>query len=276
MKRFLLLILSFVGGLCAFSQVDNREVIGVAQFTSEVNSPFIASVSEKVVQVVTNSRRFIVVDRTSYDKIQAELEFQKTEAFIDSKNTAEQGVAMAAKYMIIGHLIKLNIYTMKNPDGSINGYKASAAFTLKVNNVETGETTEAESFQTSVSPQAASKEQAINQALQSVEEPLKEYFIKTFPVSAKILKILESKKDAAKIVLISGGKNHGIAKGDKLIVEYIEELNGKPYPTQIGEIQVEELSGNDFAKCKVIGKGGNEILARFNAAQNINCKLIVK
>lgn len=268
-------ILSLVGSQKCFPQSDGRKVVGVTKFTSEVESPFCASVSEKVVQVVTNTKRFIVVDRTSYDKVIEELELQKSEAFIDSKNTAAQGMAVAAEYIIIGHLIKMNIYTMKNPDGSVNGYKASAAFTLKVNDVETGITTEAESFQTSVSPMAASKEQAVNQALQSVEEPLLEYFKKSFPVNVNIVRILDSKKDAATILLVDGGKTVGLNQGNVIDVEFVEMLNGKPYPSIIGELKVTKLSGDDFAECKVV-KGGKDILLHFNAKDKINCKLVVK
>lgn len=268
-------VLSVMGSLKGFSQTDGRKVVGVAKFTSEVDSPFCASVAEKVVQVVTNTKRFIVVDRTSYDKVVEELELQKSEAFIDSKNTAAQGMAVAAEYIIIGHLIKMNIYTMKNPDGSVNGYKASAAFTLKVNDVETGITTEAEGFQTSVSPMAASKEQAVNQALQSVEEPLYEYFKKTFPVNVNIVKILETKKDAVTTLLVDGGKAVGLSQSNIIEVEIIEMLGGKPYPSVIGELKVTKLSGEDFAECKVV-KGGKDILSHFNAKDNINCKLVVK
>ncbi|MBR5166591.1 MAG: penicillin-binding protein activator LpoB [Salinivirgaceae bacterium] len=265
----------FVGAYSAFPQTSEKDVVGVAKFTSEVNSPFVDAVAEKVVQVVTNTKRFIVVDRTSYDKVKEELEFQKTEAFLDSKNTVKQDVALAAHYMIIGHLVKMNIYSMKNPDGSVNGYKASASFTLKVNDVETGMVTEATAFQTSTSPLAMSKEQAVNQALQSVEEPLNNYFSKTFPVYAKILRIQESKKNSASKILIDGGVGQGIKVGDMLVVETIEMLGGKPYPTEIGSIKVEKSSGNDFSECAVL-KGGKEIYSKFNASQEIKCKLIVK
>lgn len=257
------------------AQQNDKMVVGVAKFTSEVNSPFVDAVAEKVVQVVTNTRRFTVVDRTSYDKIKEELEFQKTEAFLDSKTTVKQDAAVAAQYMIIGHLVKMNIYTMKNPDGSVNGFKASAAFTLKVNNVETGETTEAEHFQTEVSPQAASKEQAVNQALQSVEKALNDYFQKTFPVYAKILRIPESKKESALTVILNVGKNTGVVIGDHFSVEFVELLEGKPFPTEIGNVVVEKLVGDDFIECKVL-KGGKEIFSRFNAADTLQCKLIVK
>ena len=53
----------------------------MSQFTSEVNSKYSGAVAEKVVQIVTNSRRFTVVDRTSYAKVKDELELQKSEAF---------------------------------------------------------------------------------------------------------------------------------------------------------------------------------------------------
>jgi hypothetical protein len=66
----------------------------------------------------------------------------------------------------------MSVYSMKNPDGSVNGYKASTAFTIKVNDVETGKTTESQSFQTEVSPLMLSPESAINEALKTIEPKL--------------------------------------------------------------------------------------------------------
>ncbi|MBQ9418047.1 MAG: penicillin-binding protein activator LpoB [Bacteroidales bacterium] len=275
MRKMLLLLTLFAGVHIAHSQADERMVVGVAKFTSEVDSPFADAVAEKVVQIVTNTHRFIVVDRTSYDKIKEELEFQKTEAFLDSKNTVKQDVAVAAQRMIVGHLVKMNIYTMKNTSGGISGYKASAAFTLKVNDVETGMVTEAESFQTTESPLAASKEQAVNQALASLDETLRAYIAKTFPVSVKIVKVLENKKDAATKVLIGGGKTYGIKEGDNLRVEAIEMIDGMPYPTEIGELKVTSLAGENFAECKVT-KGGKQIASQLASGNRIQCTLIVK
>jgi len=271
MKKIFVVLLSLAGGLCAYSQADNKPVVGVQEFTSEVNSPFVNSVYEKVVQVVTNTRRFTLLDLVGADKMTEEL---KSEKYLDSKNTQKNIDLLTMQYMVIGHLMKMNIYTMKNPDGSVNGYKASAAFTLKVNDIETGTTTEAESFQTEVSPLAMSKEQAVNQALQSVEPALNEYFSKTFPLTTNIVKILTTKRDVAATLLIAGGRTFGFNVGDKISVERVEMLNGKPYPTEIGELKVTKLAG-EFSECSV-SKGGKEILASFNAAEKINCILIVK
>lgn len=275
MRRFAFVIFCFVNSLIGYSQTESKPVVGVAEFTKEVDSKYASSVAEKVVQVVTNTKRFIVVDRTSYDKVKQELEFQKSEAFLDSKNTVKQDAALAAQCMIIGHIVKMSVYVMKNPDGSVNGYKASTAFTLKVNDVETGKTTEAESFQTEVSPLMLSPESAVNEALKSIEPQLTAYFIKTFPLTTKISKVLTTKKDAAAKVLIAGGKAFGFNEGDKLTVERIEIIDGKPYPTQIGEIKIVKIAGDDFSECSV-SDGGKEILSRFNAAEKLSCKLIIK
>ena len=269
-----ILLFCFVNSLIGYSQTAIKPVLGVAKFTCEVDSKYSGAVAEKVVQIVTNSRRFTVVDRTS-DKVKQELELQKSEAFLDSKNTVKQDVTLAAENLIIGNILKMSIYAMKNSDGSINGYKASVALTLKVNEVETNITTEAESFQTEVSPLMLSPESAVNEALKSIEPKLTAYFIKTFPLTTKISKILTIKKESASTVLIAGGKEFGFKEDDKLIVEKNEMIEGKPYPTQIGEIKIVKIAGNDFSECSV-SDGGNEILSRFNAAEKLTCKLIVK
>jgi hypothetical protein len=270
-----LLLLCFVNSLIGYSQTAIKPVLGVAEFTSEVNSKYSGAVAEKVVQIVTNTKRFTVVDRTSYDKVKEELEFQKSEAFLDSKNTVKQDVALAAQNMIVGNILKMSVYAMKNTDGSVNGYKSSVAFTLKVNEVETGKTTEAESFQTEVSPLMLSPESAVNEALKSIEPKLTAYFIKTFPLTTKISKILTIKKESALTILIAGGKEFGFKEGDKLIVEKNEMIDGKPYPSQIGEIKIMRVAGNDFSECSV-SEGGKEILDRFNSAEKLTCKLIVR
>jgi len=275
MKRLVFFLICMVNSLPGYSQTDTKSVVGVAAFTSEVDSKYARAVAEKVVQVVTNTKRFNVVDRTSYDKVKQELELQKSEAFLDSKNTVKQDAALAAEYMIIGHIIKMNIYAMKNTDGSVNGYKASVAFILKVNQVETSKTTEAESFQTEVSPLTLSPESAVNEALKSIELNLTTYFNKTFPLITKISKILATEKDKAVSILVAGGKDFGFKEGDKLIVEKIEMIDGKPYPSQIGQIKILKIAGTDFSECSVLD-GGKEILSRFNAAEKMICKLVVK
>jgi curli biogenesis system outer membrane secretion channel CsgG len=275
-KRIYVLVLScLLCGLSGHTQTDTRPVVGVSAFTSEVESKYNGAVTEKVVEILTQTKRFQVVDRTSMDKVYQELELQKSEAFIDSKNTAEQGVAMAAESIITGHIVKLPVYRMTNGDGSTRGYKASVYFQLKVVDVATGLSNEATSFEGKASKEMLSPESAVANATASLENELRDYFLKNFPVKAKISKIIETKKEEAKKVLINAGKLQGLKVGDKLSVERIETLDGQAYPSVIGEIKVETLAGESFSECSV-SKGGEQIKGSFDAAENLNCKLIIK
>jgi len=275
MRTVIITLSLLASSLISYSQAEGKPTLGVASFTSEVNSKYNDAITEKVVEFVANSKRFTVVDRTSIDKVKQELELQKSEAFLESKNTVKQDATIAAEYLLVGHIIKMSIFSMNNPNGSINGYKASVAFTIKVNNVETGTTTESESFQTKVSPRMLSPESALNEAMKSVETDMYNYFTKTFPLQTKILKILSSKNDIANTVLIAGGKKAGFKEGDRIRVEKVEILDGKPYPTEIGYLKLIKFAGDDFAECSII-EGGIQILAGFNAGEKIVCKQLIK
>lgn len=256
-----------------YSQSEDLPVIGVSKFTSEVESKFSSSVTQKVIQVLTQSRRFQVLDRTSYDQVKEELELQKSEAFLDSKNTAQQGVALAAEHLVTGNIIKMNVFAMRNPDGSINGYKSSVSFQLNVQDVEKGNNTKSENFQSSVSPIMHSPEGAVTEALKSLDVSLQNWVVKNFPIQIKILKIVYVKKDEASTILIGGGKNFSLEEGNKLAVQKIEMLEGMPYPTEIGIAKIIKLAGDNFAECTIL-KGGAEILSRFNANEKLNCTIL--
>jgi hypothetical protein len=254
---------------------DARPVVGVAKFGSDIETKFAGQITERVVDVLINSKRFQVVDRTTVEKIQAELEFQKSENFIDSKSTSQQGVMLAADFMVTGKIGAINVARVMNVDGTVGGYKASLNFTLKI--VETSSTlsNEAHSFESRGGDKSLSPEKAVAAALNTIEPQLIEYFATNFPVNVRIVKILTSKKEAAAAVLVAGGTSMGLHEGDKLTVQKIELLEGKPYPTDIGEIKITKVAGENFSECDV-SKGGPSLQALFVAGEKLNCKLIRK
>lgn len=254
---------------------DTRQVVGVSKFESDTETKFAGQITERVVDVLINSKRFQVVDRTTVGSIQSELEFQKSENFIDSKSTTQQGAMVAADYMVTGKIGAINIARVMNVDGSVGGYKASLNFTLKV--VETASTFshEAHSFESKGGEKSLSPEKAVAAALNTIEPQMVEYFAATFPVNVNIVKILTSKKESAAVVLVAGGTAMGLHEGDKLTVQKIELLEGKPYPTDIGEIKVTKVAGENFSECDV-SKGGPLVQTLFTAGEKLNCKLIRK
>lgn len=260
----------------AQAQLDSRPVVGVAKFTCEGDSKYAGLVTEKVVEMLTNTKRFQVVDRTSHDKIKEELELQKSEAFIDSKNLVEQDIAVAAEKMITGHINKIPIYAMKNANGSIKGYKGSVSFQMKVVDVATGLSTEATSFEGKASDLMLSPESAVNQAMQSLQDEIYEYFRLNFPVTGKIVRIQNESKGKASVVLLNVGQKQGVKVGDRFIVQNIEMLEGEPYPVDLGTIKVIELSGDTFSECKVPAKIGEILKNKFIANEKIVCKMVIE
>lgn len=275
MRRIYSFIL-FVCSLISYAQIDNRPVVGVAQFSSDEKSPYEGLVTEKVVEMLTNTKRFRVVDRTSMDKVKAELELQKSEAFMDSKNLVEQDVAVAAEKMITGHITKIPVYAIRNSNGTISGYKSSVAFQMKIVDVATGLSTDATSFQGKSTELMLSPESSVTEAMKSLQEEIARYFRLNFPIKAKLLKLLQTNGDKAEKVLIGAGKQQGIKVGDKFKIEVIGILEGQPYPTEIGEVEVEKLVGESFSECKIVAKKTQQLVhSYFSNASNIECSLIV-
>lgn len=259
-----------MGGLPAYPQqsVDTRPVVGVAEFSCQEDSPYTGLVTEKVVEMLTNTRRFRVVDRTSIDKIHSELELQKTEAFLDSKNRVEQDIAVAAEKMITGHIVKIPVYRIKNPDGSVRGFKASVGFEMKVVDVATGLSSEATSFQGKASQECMSPEAAVNMAMQSIQSEIGDWFRTNFPITCSVSRIIDNKT-----VLVNAGSEQGVKPGNIFKVEAVEILDGQPYHKALGEIKIKAVAGPNFSECEVPKKTMEQIRSYFDNAIKIICEL---
>lgn len=277
MKNIIFIIFfCLVNSLMGYSQTDSRYVVGIDEFdNSKANSKFARLVAEKVDEILTKSKRFIVVNRLNLATIEREKELQKTEAFLDSKNLVNQNNQMPAKFKIAGILFKLPIYAMKNPDGSINGYRGSASFQLKMIDAETTQSTEAESFESEDSPLMHSPESAINEALKSIEPNLIEWLNKTFPLRTFVKELLTSKNNEAKTILIGGGRTFGFKVGDELAVQIVKIIDGKEFPREIGTIEIEKLAGDDFAECSV-SDGEEEIYRLLTSTPPVTLKCELK
>ena len=275
MKNFFVILLIFFSSANIFAQKDERIVVGVTAFTCDENGRFVGLVTEKVVEMLTNSKRFRVVDRTSSDRVRDELELQKSEAFMDSKNLVEQGASMAAEKIITGHITKIPVYAIKNSVGDVNGYKASVAFQMKIVDVATGMSTDATSFEGKASDMMMSPESAVQQAMKSIQGEINQYFKVNFPLQGKVVKMISS-DDKVK-VLLNIGKNSGLNVGDKLTVELIEMIDGQKYPQKIGTLEVSGLAGENLSEAVANDKkSGQAIAAALSDSKKLECTLLTK
>ena len=255
---------------------DDRDVVGVAAFKCDEKSPFIGLVTEKVVEILKNSNRFIVVDRTNMDKVNEEMEFQKREEFIGRNDLVEQGNNLAAKKIVQGTVTKIPVYRIKNSNGSVRGYKASVSFELKVDDIETGETTQATSFEGKASKECISAQAAVQMAMNSLQDDMAEYFRITFPLHPQVMKITAEKNGCAEIIMIKAGSKHWVKVGDKFTINCIEILDDEEIPTELGTATVTKLTGEAFSECKLDKSTGKKVYEKFNANTKMRCTLIIK
>lgn len=243
---------------------DDRYVVGVAKFKSDIESPYTGLVTEKLVGWLKESNRFIVVDRTHMDRVNEEMEFQKREEFIGRKDLAEQGNNLAAQKIIAGTITKIPVYRMKNGDGSVRGYKASVAFEIKLDDVETSETTHTASFEGKASKECISPEAAVVMAMGTMRDDIMRYFSGAFPIEARILKIDSRDGDNAETVIIKAGAKHGIAKGDMFELVLREKIEGEEVVSTIGTARVMEITGDTTARLKLDKKSGQAVGMNFS------------
>ena len=146
---------------------DNRRIVAVETFTSEKPTKYGRAITEKVIEIITKSKRFRVVDRTDKSAIDKELELQKGAAFFQENNTAKQGMMMGADYIVVGTIRNLDLIRI-NEGGSFGGYRATLSFNMKIIKTETSQSSEAMSFESSRADPQLTPERAVDEAIRTL------------------------------------------------------------------------------------------------------------
>ncbi len=252
---------------------DDRPVVGVATFSVQGEDKYARAVSDKIDEMLNKSKRFRVVNLAQQDKILAELERQKQ--LIDSENLAAQDAGLSCDYIVEGDISSLPVSPVYT-NGNRSGYKAGVSFSLRVKNVETGQTLEATSFEApKITKEMLTPESAIAASIDQIAPEVYEFFRKNFPLEGRIMRITDDGNGkGAKTVIVNLGKIHGLAPGTVLMVSAIEDLDGEELPTELGVIKVKELKGNKFSECEVSPKASKSILQHFTANDKMKCVLV--
>jgi Curli production assembly/transport component CsgG len=252
---FIILMLSNV----AFSQqnTDKRRVVAVEKFRSDTPTKYDRAITEKVIEIITKSKRFQVVDRTNLELLKKEQDLQRTAEFYDPKKQNDEPM-LGADYQVNGIIRMINIVRMTS-GGDFAGYRATLSFNLTISTVASGKTTEAQSFESKGASAQLTPERAVDEAIRTLEESMESYFQEEFPVVLSISRILKEDDDEAESVLISGGKTYGLKEGDEFLVKTFEMIDGSPYYKDIGILELTKIAGDNFSECEV-DKGGKAIM----------------
>lgn len=275
-------------------QTDHRPTIAVPIAKSDVKSHqnYLFPVTQKITEMLRSSKRFIVVSRTDED-VMAERDFQKSEEFLDrqleaksldeltdiagdvekvitiEQNKLQSGdvVFLGAKYILLTEVRKLDVVRIRNHDNTVAGYKALMGIQLSVNNTETNTISHAKGFESlPITTPMFSPQRAVDEAIISLDNRLKFYFMRAFPLSCAIVKTI------GKQVMIDVGSNQGVSEGQRFTVYYEDGFGDEKFDVEIGEIRITNVSSANFSQCNMV-KGRNDILKHFSQADKIKCVL---
>lgn len=268
-----------------FAQITNAQEktsIGILPFTyvnGAANQQTVNSIQETVTNGFVKTKRFNIVDRTKMDALRNEKNLQKSEDFIDG-TVVQQGVSLGASFLVSGHVVSANAEQMRADDGTIT-YKTKLSINLKVIDVATGQVVSSETIEPksgnsllgALGVGSTTPDVSIAKSIKGIEDKVDDFVSRNFPISFFIAEIQEKDgKGAAVKLMIAGGSEFGLSKGDKLkVVEIsIMEVGGKKLTRkkEIGELKITKVEDENFSTCSV-SSGGVDIVAKFEAKANL-------
>lgn len=285
MKKIIIATVLLIG-VNSFLQAQEKTAVGIMPFTyvqGAASYQDVNSIQETVTNAFVKTKRFNIVDRSKMDALKKEKELQKTDDFIDGK-TIEQGASLGANSLISGHVISAQAEQMTSDDGKGHieiTYKAKLSISLKVIDLATGQVVNSETIEPKsgnsllgmIGIGAGSPQIAISKAISSIEGKIDDFVGRNFPKAFSIAEIQEKDgKGNATIILIAGGSEFGLKKGDKLkVVEVaMQEVGGKKIKRkkQIGELKITKVEDENFSICEV-KSGGIDISSKFEAKADL-------
>ncbi|NCT10352.1 MAG: hypothetical protein GW772_09790 [Flavobacteriia bacterium] len=266
---FFFLLFTSING---FSQAeeDYRLIVGVAKFTSlDVRQEhFAAMLSERVLDVLNQQNRFLVIDLDGTARNEV---INKAQENYKSKNWIESNKSINAEYTLAGVLTSVKFIRLN----AGKGYKATITYTLKIMNTESGEIIQngTVTLTSSESDIKLTPETALESAIQTTIPELSNYITSSFPIKLNLVRIEKEKNEKALSVLLDGGSKVGVQENLVFECYYIDNSLGKPLPRIVGKIKISKILSEDFSEAKVT-TDGKEIYTNFKEEKKIICKNI--
>ncbi|WP_316815435.1 CsgG/HfaB family protein [Pedobacter nyackensis] len=258
----------YLASLFLFSlHLKAQEKISVAFIPMSYDEETVSKMEVKIIQETiinsfVSSKRFTVVDRNNLESLEKEKKLQRTEAFMDSKESFKDGISKGASYMIEGNILGIKHIGKKDK------WNSNVTIQLKVLDVSTGEivttesinsepVTEAENLKAIIKAHYSKDEikalenrniqltqskdnsdASFKVALDRLSENVKLFTGKNFPMRIEIVEWIgkggksQSGKGAGsnfkgpfKDFVIAAGSNLGVNKGQSLDIVSMNKVN---------------------------------------------------
>lgn len=266
LKFFILLLgISGLNGLSA-QKLDTSSNLAIIPFSEDFakkddDTDYGRIFAEKTMTAFEQSRRFNIIDRNDFETINKEIalwEGKYKDEFKAKKPSNEAlywyGHRLKADFILTGSIASLDA-----PIDMITGsYKATIGFSIKVINIRTNKVYITEDFSVksgNITKTFSSKDEAIGAAMTNMQEPIKEFVDRYFPIYAKYLRTEDpDRRGEMSKVLINGGTDRGFRLGQKLDIVLSNE-DGLP-PQDVGDAEIIAVQPEySSVKIKSIKKG---------------------
>lgn len=231
---------------------SSRQNNANATYRSIVNG-----IREKVIAAMVKTQRINVIDVTTNSFFQQAASGAASEEALNSMlsgNDVRQAASkeFEAKYAVQAHVTHIGATRNRTDDGKIY-YNGEVSVAMKIINLEDGTIAHSKDYAYSgLTAQTGDTEvTAINNTVEYLAVAVPRFIDTAFPVVGQILDILEEKKGEAKTVYINLGSAAGIKEKDKFDVFQVKTIAGKEMRTEIGDLTVSEVGGEDISTCKV-------------------------
>lgn len=245
-KKLSLLVLFFFSVLLQAQERIGIAFIPITYDQATISASEARLVHEYVLNSFVAARKFVVVDREKLVELENEKKLQKTESFIDSKTSIQDGISRGASY-----LISSSILVLRHSEVS-RGWESMLQLQIKVLDVSTGEILATENISSDfIAPEKSvvdarvwyadkkeikvieqqearlkvvekQKEGAFILALQRLVENVKKFSNTNFPISLEILNWDDKNKNK---FAIAAGSKIGMHNGQLLDVLQVTEAS---------------------------------------------------
>lgn len=265
----------------------------VANGVNKKGNAIAARLQELVTSEMASRQRFVVLDRTVFDKLLQEENLEVSEDFLNSSKLVETGKKTGAKFIVTGSIIQYT-ESMATQNGIAGAaptttYTITYGFALKIIKLETGET----AFAGVISASKQSNNnyaEAVELCMIDAKCKISVGIMKAFMPNIRILSfekvdkrgrpetvLIDAGEETFSTVTANGGKCNNVAGFNfwhgglylKVVELQVIDDNGKQIKREvpIGKLELKSLQG-DAAIC-VVKEGDKEILEKFNAKANL-------
>ncbi|MCE7923879.1 MAG: hypothetical protein DYG98_12540 [Haliscomenobacteraceae bacterium CHB4] len=221
----------------------------------------------------TNSKRAEIINREFFGDLQNEKFLTSEIDFVDGE-TLSKTKSKGAKFLLVGKVATCTVEEKKSTSttGLSVSYECFLNVGLRLIDVETGVTAQSYTLQNEkkmlsdwniLDGDKSTPSEAIQAAVKKLDKDIKKFMDSYFPVEASVVKLKESSKDKAVLVLVGIGSDSGVQKKQKFLVKEKSLVEGEPYYELVGEVEIEEVNGKGISTAKVT-KGGKEIFTKMS------------